>query len=195
MNVVYIWLDGDTPFYVGIGKPSRAYSNRDRYCLNKKRKAEKNNSFSVKIIYTNLSWDQACYMECKLISEFGRLDLGTGCLTNMTNGGDGCSGYRHTSTAKQKISDFRSGNPLSQHHKEQISKGKKGKRKTAETKTKMSQRAKERGLGGKLHTQAVMTPLGKFETMKEASENLPFSYSTLQRYVQNENNLEFYYID
>ena len=89
MSIYYVYSyiresDG-TPYYIGKGKGSRAYS--------------KNHTISVpndrsKIIFleTNLTEQDAFDLEIKLIFEHGRKDLGTGILHNKTNGGEGISG-------------------------------------------------------------------------------------------------------
>ena len=43
-------------------------------------------------------------------------------LTNLTKGGDGGQGYKHTNLNKKKMRDSKLGKPLSEEHKEKISK-------------------------------------------------------------------------
>lgn len=80
-------LDTFEVFYVGIGKGTRYKSKRYRNThwhnvVNKY-------NYSIEIIQENLSWGDACELEILLISEYGRQDLKTGCLVNMTGGGEG----------------------------------------------------------------------------------------------------------
>lgn len=194
-KVVYGWFDDSECFYVGIGNKDRPYSkkNRNRFCINKRNKAEKNNSFNIQIFATGLSLDQACELECKLIKQYGRRDLGTGCLTNLTDGGEGTTGHRHTEEYKRRHSINQKGKTLSDQHKRKISKANKGKRRSPESKKRMSESAKARGINGR-HIQPVRTPFGDFTTMKDAANDLPFSYSTLWRRVKDKNNLGYYYL-
>ncbi len=91
MSVVYRHRTADTNkvFYVGIGKSSRrAYdfsNSRNRHWTN----VYKKHGVVVEIVAKNLSWNLACELERLLIQEYGRKDLGTGQLVNMTDGGDG----------------------------------------------------------------------------------------------------------
>jgi hypothetical protein len=82
--------DNNTIFYVGIGGKTRPSdtTNRNRYWHNIVEKV----GYSVEIIHTNLTWEQACILEIKYIKQFGRFDLGLGKLVNMTDGGDGVKG-------------------------------------------------------------------------------------------------------
>lgn len=85
-------LDNDKLFYVGIGKTvSRAKSKKGRngYWTNYVNKY----GFVYNIIYKDLSWDEACKIEIELIKHYGRVDLGTGILLNMTDGGDGNNNF------------------------------------------------------------------------------------------------------
>ena len=57
-----------------------------------------------KIITRNgISEAEALRTETTLIRAIGRIDQGTGPLTNMTNGGDGMSGYRLSDASKRNI--------------------------------------------------------------------------------------------
>jgi group I intron endonuclease len=56
---------------------------------------------------------------------------------NMTDGGEGISGYSHTASAKQKMSDATKGKPKSEDHKKQLSIAHSGKILSQETKDKI----------------------------------------------------------
>ena len=56
------------------------------------------------MIAENLSEQAAFDLEIELIAKYGRKDLGTGILRNLTDGGDGASGYRYTEERKQDYS-------------------------------------------------------------------------------------------
>lgn len=104
---VYIYRDPEThiPFYVGYGKNLRAFSHLNeakknpipisgQHKLNKIRKIlTTGNEPIIEIYYDGLSKDEACQIEIALIAKFGRIDLGTGTLTNKTLGGDGNRGW------------------------------------------------------------------------------------------------------
>jgi len=82
----HIRLDKNEPFYIGIGSSeyyNRAYRNKNRSNL-WERIATKG-KYEVEIMLDNLTWDEACEKEKEFISLYGRIDLKTGCLANMTN--------------------------------------------------------------------------------------------------------------
>lgn len=93
----YLWLRVDgTPYYAGKGKGRRAFmrgSHHLRPPMDRTRI----------LIFVRSSEAAALSTERELIANWGRKDLGTGCLRNFTDGGEGSSGYRHTEDAKQKI--------------------------------------------------------------------------------------------
>ena len=96
-------------FYIGIGKEKyRANStkNRNNHWLNIVNK----NGFYSEIVQDNISFQRAKEIEIDLISKYGRIDMGTGILVNMTDGGDG----RLNSKAWNKGIPFLSGkeNPM-----------------------------------------------------------------------------------
>jgi hypothetical protein len=67
--------------------------------------------FIEDIIFDSLTEQEAFILESNLIKEYGRLDLGTGCLANMTDGGEGCSGLIHSDKTKQLWFKQRTGVP------------------------------------------------------------------------------------
>ena len=115
----HIRLDKNEPFYVGIGTDNefkRAYNlhNRSNHWKNITNKA----SYRVEILLDNICWEEACEKEIEFISLYGRKDLGKGPLVNLTDGGEGFLGYKHTESTKKTISQKLLGK--TKHNKEQI---------------------------------------------------------------------------
>ncbi len=128
---VYIYLDirkegqykyGDLilnyePFYVGKGKNRRGVMHiydairgidfNNKYMKNKIRKIinETGDMPQVIIYAENLTDEQARIEEAKLIKLIGRKDLKQGTLLNLTDGGEGHSGRKHTDEFKKKMSE------------------------------------------------------------------------------------------
>jgi hypothetical protein len=103
MYYTYAYLREDgTPYYIGKGKGERIYSSNRTINLPKDKS---------RIIYLkqNITEEEAFKHEIYMISIFGRKDLGTGILYNMTNGGEGVSGLIRSEETRKKISDGISG--------------------------------------------------------------------------------------
>ena len=96
---VYLYLREDgTPYYVGKGKGNRAYQKTRAV------PAPKTNDRII-FAHTNLSEDDAFKKEIELILQYGRKNNGTGILRNLTDGGEGTSGFKWTSENKIKLSE------------------------------------------------------------------------------------------
>ena len=111
--------DNNEVFYVGVGRKKRPYSmySRNKFWYNIVNKTD----YDVEILAKNLSAEDAYELEILLIKEYGRRDLKTGTLCNLTEGGEGCreiseitikkmkenhkgmSGLRHSSSTIKKM--------------------------------------------------------------------------------------------
>ena len=104
MYYVYSYLRIDySPYYIGKGCKDRAYAYS-----NHRIKAPKDRS-RVYIIKSNLTEAEAYKVEKLYILMFGRKDLGTGILRNLSDGGEGPTGYKTTPEQRRKISLSRMG--------------------------------------------------------------------------------------
>jgi hypothetical protein len=81
----YAYLREDrTPYYIGKGQGNRAYKKERRV------KPPKDKSRII-FLKQNLTEEESFKHEKYMIAVFGRIDLGTGILRNMTDGGEGSS--------------------------------------------------------------------------------------------------------
>jgi len=168
----YAYLREDkTPYYIGKGTGKRIYST------NKRIKPPKDKS---RIIYLkqNLTEEEAFKHEVYMIDVFGRKDLGTGILVNMTNGGEGASGWVPSEENKKNISDAKK-NP-SEETRKKISDAKKNP--SEETRKKMSDVQK-----GKILTEETRRKISVANKDKILSEEHKKKISDAQKGNKNHN--------
>lgn len=157
----YLWLREDgTPYYAGKGTGRRAFISFTHgvHCPPQPKNI---------LVFVHSSESEAFESEKEFIKWFGRKDLGTGCLRNLTDGGEGASGCKKSLLTCQKLSNALKGRAVSDTHRRHLSdalKGKKnslgcrhsaeeirknaerrrGQKRSAESKQKMQEAAKRR---------------------------------------------------
>jgi len=94
-----------TPYYVGKGRGNRAYS--------KNRKITRRPTDPSRIVFVaiGLTEQEAFQEETRLIKQYGRIDLGTGCLRNRTDGGEGQCGRIQPEEEKRRKSEWMKAHP------------------------------------------------------------------------------------
>ena len=101
-SFVYLHVNADdgVPHHVGIGfKKGRPWETKRN---NKHRSKVKKHGLRVEIVADNLTWEQACFWEVHWIKALRAAGYE---LTNLTDGGDGVRGYRHTEESKKIIGE------------------------------------------------------------------------------------------
>jgi len=181
----YIYREPNgTPFYVGKGHGDRAYfhlTRKDDCHLSKKlRKMQMNGETPIIEVIPALDEDHAFFLEECCIAVIGRRDLGTGPLLNLTDGGDGVSGYRWTEEqrAAQRvrlsgITPWNVGVPMSDAQKAKISKAQitrdpQTRLHTQDTKAKISS-----SLSGKVKTLEHCKAISDAKKGKPGKKNSP----------------------
>ena len=165
----HIRLDNNSVFYIGKGKGARAKCpfrnpHHDRIC--------EKYGFRFEIEKNNLTDEESKELEKELIRHYV-FDLGytidiegyknnidnSKHLTNMTFGGDGSIGFKHSEESKAKISMIHKGRKLSDKHKKIISENNTG---------------KNNPFYGKIHTEETKRKISKENSGRYDGKNNPF---------------------
>ena len=139
---VYAWLRPcGEPFYIGKGRGKRAgaikSSNQIFVRIVDKIKAAGEVPSVIKIA-ENLSESEAFEVEKAYIKKYGRRNNFTGVLANLTDGGEGQSGWIPSLETRAKISSAHKGRKLSEEHKAKIKSSGAGRVVSEQTRQKLS---------------------------------------------------------
>lgn len=148
---LYVHIAPNGKRYYGItGKQNinrRWHNGNGYYCNNHFYRAIKKygwDNFKHIILFDNLTKHEACLLEQCYIALYDTTNIDKG--YNITIGGEGVSGYKHTEETKKKMSQALKGEnnpnygkPCSEQTKKKISKANKGKRRTEEVRKKLSE--------------------------------------------------------
>lgn len=105
MSLVYRHrrLDTNKIFYVGVGaNEKRAFSKINRSVFWKSIVSK--TDYSVEIIQRNLTQDESFELEMFLINLYGRVNIKTGILCNLTDGGEGRKNIVVSLETRKKLS-------------------------------------------------------------------------------------------
>ncbi|MBC8427375.1 MAG: hypothetical protein H8D97_00640 [Proteobacteria bacterium] len=216
----------ELPFYVGKGKGKRV---NDSKVISKYNNPYKNNVINailnrgydveIELIGWDLVEEEAFRLEIESIEYFGLRMNNTGCLTNMTYGGEGApSGENHPFFGKRGRDSLHWGRILTKEHRSKISKSNTGKVHSEETLIKLSKtkigtlnpmygKIGEMCLNfGRIVTKETRNKIKKtlgnpisidgieYITMKDAAVSLRMSPNTIRDRLNNSKYKNYYFI-
>jgi len=112
---VYIYLENDMPYYIGMGQGKR-FMRWHNFC---DVPCDWDNIWIIR----NLTQQEAWNLEEALIAAIGRMCVDTGPLTNLAKGGPSSkTGWKHSEEAKARISIKLKGRKKSEKHKQNMKK-------------------------------------------------------------------------
>jgi hypothetical protein len=188
--------DSGLPFYVGKGtRLSKSDGYRRAFDVHR-RKASWKSAFAkhglvVEVVAEFFAEGDALAFEADLIAMHGRRDLCAGTLINHTDGGEGCSGFKHKPESIERIRMANQGRRLSDASRRRISDALTGsrhpgygRRQSAET----SERKRVAMLGKNLNGRSVLDrSTGMvYESVMAASRAAGIPARTLANYLHGE---------
>ena len=177
----HIRLDKNEPFYIGIGSDitnKRANEKARRSKFWKKIVAK--TDYEIEILFDDISFDEAKVKEIEFIKLYGRKDLNTGCLVNMTDGGDGLINKVFTLEYRKNLSNSMKGRVLSEEQKAKLRTYRLGVPNSPEARAKISKANK-----GRINTPELMELLRNRKGEKNPSFGITGArYKNFKGYIQ-----------
>ncbi len=122
---VYAYMREDgTPYYIGKGTGDRAYRQHRRGEV----MYDPPSKDRIKILKNDMSEFDAYVCENEMILKYGRKDIETGILINMSDGGEGTSGRPCSDVCKERTRETNTGKVHTEETRRKVSEAVKGRR-------------------------------------------------------------------
>jgi hypothetical protein len=139
-----------TPYYIGKGQGNRAFFPHQRRIPTPKDKE------FIAFVQEGLTEGEAFGLERYCIAAYGRISTNTGVLLNLTDGGEGPSGFRFSDELKARMS-IAQRSSMTQERKNKISRAKLGQKHSLKTKEKMSESKRGHGVSPETRSKISRT--------------------------------------
>lgn len=113
----HVRIDKNEPFYIGVGRKYYGKIYKGYYRAKTQSKRNKlwrdivsKTSYEIEIILESDNLEFVKRKEIEFIALYGRKNLGTGILANLTDGGDGCESLVFTVEQRKRMADRSKGN-------------------------------------------------------------------------------------
>jgi len=194
----HIREDKNEPFYIGKSTcfKTRSYKEEFERAFARARrnniwkKIVKKTKYKVEIMFVSEDEDFIFEKEIEFIKLYGRINQGTGSLTNLTDGGEGTQGLERTEEHCRKISEALTGKKLSQKHCDSIGRSKTGMIHSKETKELMSKVHTERRRKTTQRVRDTRTGI-VYRSIAEAEEELGYKKNFLKKRLYQDYNTNF----
>jgi len=194
----HIRLDTNQVFYVGIGTKRKYYASHVAEYSRAHSRENRNNHWNrivaktdirVEIIYETFDSIELINKEIEFISLYGRRDLGTGTLVNLTSGGEGINGI--SDKTRESMSRAKQGTTRTDETKEKIRKAVTGRKHSDETKYKCSLINL-----GRVSSQETRDKISKAskERFKDPEERKKYRHSSSNIYLDLQTGIYYEYL-
>lgn len=190
----HIRLDKNEVFYIGIGCNKRSHdkSNRSKHWKNIVSKT----NYEIQVLKFDLSWKDACELEKILIDYYGRKDLKTGLLINMTDGGEGSVKAVVSKETRLKLSKVHKNKKQSSDHIKKRTNSLIGRKLSSEHKLKLS--LAKKGIVSNSSKKIININTNEiYDSITDAARSINMKTTTLccKLRGQNPNNTNFRYLN
>tara|TARA_R110000868_G_scaffold69210_2_gene204030 strand:- start:316 stop:930 length:615 start_codon:yes stop_codon:yes gene_type:complete len=180
----HIRLDTNQIFYIGISHYNKYFKYKRAAQKDKRNSIWKNivskTNFIYEIILESENINIIKSKEIELIAYYGKIKYKTGCLANITDGGEGTFGYIHTKENRLKHSQNMKGRKHSEETKLKMKTAQLGKIVSVEVGKKIS-KSKKGKITGKLHENKPLKVLHIPTNMEFKSITKAAQYFSLRR--------------